>query len=184
MSFSIDDLENLKKIIAPDEEEENYYSTPGGSTITPADVTGGRKEMAPAHAKVTTKVNRNKPQEIWKQEETNNLAAKISDDRPEPEYQIMYKQKVGTEDVFLGLGGLDPSSRCCQDLLIRISLPGTKQNEITLDVDPSVLRLQAPKFALNLPLPHTVKDKDGSAKWDTSSSSLTITLPIIRDFFN
>ena len=134
--------------------------------MTPGDLAGGRKEMAPPNSKIEAKINRKDPNEIWKEEDVNNTAAKISDDRPEPQYEMMYKQRVGTEDVFLGLGGLDPSSRCCQDLLVKVHLPSTKQAEISLDVDPTVLKLQAPNFALVLPLPHTVQNKDGNAKWD------------------
>lgn len=182
MAFSFEDLENLKRIIAPDEEEDDFITRPGGSTLTPADVTGGRKEMAPAHSKITAKVNRKEPGKIWKDEEVNNLAQKLSDDRPEPEYEILYKQNVGTEDVFLGIGGLDPSSRCCQDLLVKIALPETRQNEISVDVANGVLKLQAPKFALTLPLPHPVADKSGNAKWDPLKSTLLVSLPIIKEF--
>ena len=182
MAFSIEDLENLKNILAPDEEEDDYITRPGGSTLTPADATGGRKDMAPPHSKITAKVNRKEPGKIWKEDEINNLAQKLSDDRPEPEYEILYKQRVGTEDVFLGIGGLDPSSRCCQDLLVRIALPGTKQNEISLDVTNGVLILQAPNFALSLPMPHPVEDKSGNAKWDPIKSTLLVSVPIIKEF--
>jgi dynein assembly factor 6, axonemal len=182
MSFSIDDLESLKNIIAPDtEEEENYYSYAGGSTLTPGDIGGGRKETAPAHSKIEAKVNRKDPNQIWKEEDLHNLNAKISDDRPEPEYEILYKQRVAAEDVYLGLSDLDPSSRSCQDLLIKIKMPGTKATEITLDTEPTMLKLQAPNFALILPLPHTVKDKDGNAKWDAEKSMLTVSLPIVKE---
>jgi hypothetical protein len=181
MAFSFEDLENLKKIISPDDDDD-HYSGPIGSTLTPASMTGGRKESAPAHSKITAKVNRKNPNEIWKEEETNNLAQKLSDDRPEPNYEILYKQKVGTEDVFLGIGGLDPSSRCCQDLLIKISLPETRQPDISLDVQSNVLKLQAPKFILTLPLPHQVDDKKGNAKWDGDKKVLSVTLPIVQEF--
>lgn len=183
MSFSIEDLENLKKIIDPDEEDTSYYSTSSGSTLTPGDFVGGRKEMAPAHAKIEAKVNRKKANDIWKAEEINNPAAKKSDDRPEPEFEILYKQRVSPQDVYLGLSDLDPSSRSCQDLLIKISLPGTKQNEISLDVEANLLKLQAPHFALILPLPHTVEEKNGNAKWDNFKGTLEITLPIVKELF-
>lgn len=181
MSFSIEDLENLRNIIAP-EEEDDHFTGPMTSTLTPGDMTGGRKEVAPAHSKITTKVNRKNPNEIWKDEDLSQMAQKLSDDRPEPEYEILYKQRVGTEDVFLGMGGLDPSSRCCQDLLIKIALPETKQAEISLDVKSNVLKLQAPKFALTLPLPHQVDDKTGNAKWDPAHNTLSVSLPIIKEF--
>ena len=37
----------------------------------------------------------------------------------------MYKQAVETQDVFLGMGEKDPSSAQCEDMLLRIELPGT-----------------------------------------------------------
>ena len=37
----------------------------------------------------------------------------------------MYRQKVGTEDVYLGLSGVDPSSNYCQEMLYKIELPET-----------------------------------------------------------
>ena len=183
MSFSIEDLENLRKIIDPEEEDTGYYGQSSGSTLTPGDLVGGRKEMAPPHSRIEAKVNRKDPNQIWKEEEVNNLAAKLSDDRPEPEYEILYMQRVGTEDVYLGLSDLDPSSRSCQDLLIKIVLPGTKQGDITLDVEATVLKLQAPNYALILPLPHTVQEKNGNAKWDNFKNTLTVSLPIIKDIF-
>lgn len=36
----------------------------------------------------------------------------------------MYKQSVETTDTFLGMSGKDPSSTQCEDLLVKISLPG------------------------------------------------------------
>ena len=40
-------------------------------------------------------------------------------------YEFMYKQAVETQDVFLGMGEKDPSSAQCEDMLLRIELPGT-----------------------------------------------------------
>lgn len=33
-------------------------------------------------------------------------------------YDILLKQSVGTEDLFMGLSGKDPSSMCCEALLV------------------------------------------------------------------
>ena len=56
------------------------------------------------------------------------------DDRPEPEYEILHKQHVGTEDVFLGLSDRDPSSNHCDSLLVKVTLPNTKFANVQLDV--------------------------------------------------
>jgi hypothetical protein len=102
-----------------------------GSAITPGDVAGDRKEMAPPNAKITAKINRNAHKEIWDEEDLNKEA---KDDRPSPEYDILYKQSVGTEDVFLNCQDRDPSTAYC-DLLIKVVLPDTRRADITLDVD-------------------------------------------------
>jgi hypothetical protein len=38
-------------------------------------------------------------------------------------YTFLYKQAVGTADAYLGMSGKDPSSTCCEDLVVRIALP-------------------------------------------------------------
>jgi hypothetical protein len=49
-------------------------------------------------------------------------------------------------------------------------------------VQSNVLKLQAPKFILTLPLPHQVDDKKGNAKWDGDKKVLSVTLPIVQEF--
>lgn len=39
-------------------------------------------------------------------------------------HDIVYKQAVGSSDAFLGMSGKDPSSACCEALVVRIRLPG------------------------------------------------------------
>ena len=76
----------------------------------------------------------------------------------------------------------DPSSHDCEDLTLRIELPGTGgMGELDLDVKETVLKLRSPVYKLNLYLPHKVDDKKGSAKWDSKTEVLKVTLPIIRD---
>ena len=38
-------------------------------------------------------------------------------------HEVVYKQAVGTHDAYLGMSGKDPSSACCEELVVRISLP-------------------------------------------------------------
>lgn len=38
-------------------------------------------------------------------------------------YDIILKQSVGTEDIFIGLSGKDPSSMCCEAMLVTFILP-------------------------------------------------------------
>ena len=63
---------------------------------------------------------------IWTEEEVNIKAEEQPDDRPQPKFDIIMKQHVGTEDVFLGLSDLDPSSTQCDSILVKVWLPNTK----------------------------------------------------------
>ena len=59
-------------------------------------------------------------------------AEEMPDDRPAPEYEILHKQHVGTEDVFLGLSDKDMSNH--DSILIKVWLPNTKFSQVSLDV--------------------------------------------------
>jgi len=173
-NFSVSDLEALQNILSP-EEEEAYSQFSSGPVLSDPN-----KPMAPPHSKVTAKINRPN-QSIWQGDEVNSRKAAQSDDRPQPEYEILYKQRVGAEDVFLGINDSDTSSRSCQDLSIKIELPGTQHKDISLDVEKTNLSLQAPKFRLDLPLPHSVHEKQGKAQWIAKDEILYVTLPIDKD---
>ena len=75
-----------------------------------------------------------KANDIWTEEEINVQAEERPDDRPTPEYEILHKQHVGTEDVFLGLSDRDPSSAHCDCILVKVTLPGTKFANVQLDI--------------------------------------------------
>ena len=62
------------------------------------------------------------------------MEEEMPDDRPEPEYEIMHKQHVGTEDVFLGLSDKDPSSNHCDCILVKVHLPNTLFKNVQLDI--------------------------------------------------
>lgn len=192
MDLAFKDIEALNQLLNPEDDKapDPYAGIPSGSVLNPADAGGGRKELAPPLAKVEAKVNRGgsdsttapKPKQvIWEEEDLARRAADMSDDRPAPEYDIQLRQKVGPEDIFLGLSDMDPSSRHCQELLIRIKLPRTKYKDIGLDVEKKVLKLQAPNYRLTLPLPYPVLDQQGSAKWITPQETLEVALPIDKE---
>ena len=58
----------------------------------------------------------------------------VADGRRRPEFEYMYKQAVGSEDVYLGLSGTTPSSVHCTALVLRVLLPGERFADIDLDV--------------------------------------------------
>lgn len=48
------------------------------------------------------------------------LAQQVDDGRKRPEFDIAYKQCVGAEDVYLGMGDMDPSSNCCTHIVVKV----------------------------------------------------------------
>lgn len=40
------------------------------------------------------------------------------DPRIEPEYDISYKQKITTEDVFLQMGNKSPATASCEEMIV------------------------------------------------------------------
>lgn len=125
------------------------------------------------------------PKAIWTFEEvTDALDDDVDDGRMMPEYEFLYKQAVSTADNYLGMSYVhkDPSSSNCEQLVVRIELPGTDSvGDLDLDVKPERLRLQSPVYRLALALPHPVDDKKGQAKWDAKKETLSVTLPIKRE---
>ncbi|XP_072525190.1 dynein axonemal assembly factor 6 [Salminus brasiliensis] len=104
----------------------------------------------------------------------------LADLRPQPEYEIILKQTVGTEDLFLGMSRKDPSSMCCESMLVRVKLPDTKASDLVLDVRETFLDLRTPKYKLGLHLPHPVHSGEGTARFITERAELEITLPMNR----
>ena len=77
-------------------------------------------------------------QSIWAPEEVLTVhealaAPNPADARRRPEFVFGYKQRVGSEDVFLGLAGTTESSAHCDTLVMRIQLPGERLGDIDLD---------------------------------------------------
>ena len=101
-----------------------------------------------------------------------------------PEYEMIYKQRVNTEDVFLQIGNKSPATFSCEDLVVRVNLRGDQTasaSQMQLDIEERAIKLQTRKYKLHLPLPHPVDPDQGAAKWDAEQETLTITLRMKRD---
>ena len=60
-----------------------------------------------------------------------------SDPREIPVYELLHRQRVRAEDVYLGADFTrDPSTSSSEDIVVRVKLPGVKNvdREVTLDV--------------------------------------------------
>ncbi|XP_044076651.1 protein PIH1D3 [Siniperca chuatsi] len=139
------------------------------------------KEVSTAYVKKNSK-------DIWSEEEVaeGSQFDDLADPRPQPEYEIILKQSVGTEDLFLGLNGKDPSSMCCEAMLVKIKLPDTKATDVVLDVKEKFLDLRTLKYKLGLHLPHPIHSHGGKAQFFSERQELEVTLPLKRpmDFIN
>lgn len=100
----------------------------------------------------------------------------------------MHKQYVGTEDIYLGMSGKDPSTVNCDSLLVKVRLPDTEFKQIALDVQSQTITVQVfliifvfksfqtPKYYLNHILPYPVEKEKGNAKWESDKHMLLVTV--------
>ncbi|XP_040911557.1 protein PIH1D3 [Toxotes jaculatrix] len=137
---------------------------------------------------VLTAFEKKNSKDIWSEEEVaeGSQYDDLADTRPQPEYEVILKQSVGTEDLFLGLSGKDPSSMCCEAMLVKIKLPDTKATDVVLDVKEKFLDLRTPKYKLGLHLPHPIHRQEGKAQFFSERDELEVTLLLKRsmDFIN
>lgn len=92
----------------------------------------------------------------------------------------MYRQKVGTEDVFLGLSGVDPSSNHCQEILYKIELPGATMKDIQIDLNDKQMVIQSKDYYLTQYFQYTMNSKKAKAKFISDKDILELILPIQR----
>ena len=101
-----------------------------------------------------------------------------NDGKQVPEYEVLYKQFLNAEDVYLGVDFTkNGSSALCEGVVVKVQLPRVAAaNEITLEVEPFILILTSPQYKLRAPLPIKVVEKKAAAKWDAAKKLLSVTL--------
>ncbi|XP_036378938.1 protein PIH1D3 [Megalops cyprinoides] len=177
---SIDSLQALSALLSPpdgDDDEDCTFAT-AAARMGPGHIGPTKSESKAA----TSAYMKNNSKNIWSEEEVAEGAQfdDITDPRPQPEYEIVLKQRVGTEDIFLGMTRKDPSSMCCECIVVKIKLPGTKVAEVILDVKEKFLDLRTQKYKLGLHLPHPVHSQEGKAQFISEKEELEVTLPMNR----
>nr|CCA25287.1 conserved hypothetical protein [Albugo laibachii Nc14] len=122
------------------------------------------------------------PKAIWLPDEvpSDDEDDDSIDIRTRPVFEILYKQNVMTEDVFLGLSDKDPSSAQCEAMLVRIFCPNHRIEQIELEVKTQKLLMSSSTLKLVLGLPYPVRYQDGKAAWDAERCVVAVSLPIIR----
>ncbi|XP_019968303.1 dynein axonemal assembly factor 6 [Paralichthys olivaceus] len=167
-----------------EEEEEESKKVTALARLGPGHIGHPSKK----DTEVTTASVKRNSKDIWSEEEVADGSQfdDLTDLRPQPEYEIILKQSVGTEDLFLGLSRKDPSSMCCEAMLVKIKLPDTKAADVVLDVKEKFLDLRTPKHKLGLHLPDAVHSQEGRAQFFSEREELEVTLFLKRpmDFIN
>ncbi|GIL55027.1 hypothetical protein Vafri_10693 [Volvox africanus] len=173
------EFQALSKLIKDPEDADNTPAPESVSRPTPGTI--GPKELL--NVKVAAPKARHDAKEIWREDELEDAVEDDYDDgRQVPSYEFLYKQAVDTADNFLGMSGKDPSSTCCEDLVLRVELPeAAGAAELDLDVKDTYLKLSSPHYKLSIHLPHKVDGERGKAKWDASKKVLSVTLRIVRE---
>ncbi|XP_061695210.1 protein PIH1D3 [Syngnathoides biaculeatus] len=179
----VSSLQNIQALSAllstqQDDDDDDYqdvspYAKMGPGHIGPP--AKKEKEESSPYEKKNSK-------DVWSEEEVPEGPQydDVIDPRPQPEYEIILKQSVCTEDLFLGLSRKDPSSMCCEGMLVKIKLPDSKLSDVTLDVKEKFLDLRTPKYRLGLHLPHPVHHQEGKAQFFSEREELEVTLAMNR----
>eukprot|EP00112_Aurelia_sp_Birch-Aquarium-sp1_P018178 Seg430.6 transcript_id=Seg430.6/GoldUCD/mRNA.D3Y31 product="Protein PIH1D3" protein_id=Seg430.6/GoldUCD/D3Y31 len=179
----IQKLANLLKTEDEQDDSEDEHNPTRAIYHTPGTIGAQSKKSSAGSTVHQNKEQDIKSNDIWEENEVteNPIDDRDLDSRPSPEYELMFKQKVTTDDVFLGMSGKNSSTACCEDIVIKIQLPETNKTDIDLDVQNTFLDCKTPKHRLALHLPHTVDSKRGKADWDSNKNILVVTLPLERD---
>ena len=165
---------------------------------------GGGSSSSAAKASASTTTTSKNSKDIWDVDEVPASAAELltnehvsgnisssssssstsltsNGGRLRPKFDVLFKQRIGTEEVFLGVSGTTPLSSHCSSLLVKVELPGAAMKDVELDVtDDGRFTVSTGVYLLNTFLPMKVVSKQGSAKFDSKSNVLSVTLPILQ----
>lgn len=122
--------------------------------------------------------------DIWDEDEVEEGAEfdTTDDPREQPEYDIVYKQKIATEDIYLGMSNKNGATSSCEDMIVKIKLPGVEKfNDIDLDLHEKFLDCRTTRFRLGLHLPHPVDPSKSSAEFKVEDETLSLTMAMNRD---
>jgi len=156
-------------------------SSSGMSIVTPGSIIASR-HVQPKKALTNEKEKtESDPNAIWDAEDVDNHDPDFDDDgRIIPDYDILYKQKVASEDIYLGMSGKTPMTSDCNYMVLRIKMPGAELKNIDLKVEKQKIVVHDPTYRLATYLPYVAKDKEGKAQWLAEKDILSVTLPIDR----
>mmetsp|Transcript_9381 Transcript_9381/g.10113 ORF Transcript_9381/g.10113 Transcript_9381/m.10113 type:complete len:191 (-) Transcript_9381:83-655(-) len=165
---------------------EQFQQKPSSTAPTNVKVNRGQSQTN-GDSTVAVETARNpsarESKSIWDDAEIpSEDALLVHDERPAPRYEFSYKQSIGTEDTFLGLGDKTPLTSDCTHLVIKIHFPKSSMKELDLDVSKTRIIASSKTHRLFTYFPVNVDDQNGKAQFDSKKEVLTVTLPIIPDF--
>eukprot|EP00921_Rhytidocystis_pertsovi_P014857 GHVQ01023859.1.p1 GENE.GHVQ01023859.1~~GHVQ01023859.1.p1 ORF type:complete len:257 (-),score=33.45 GHVQ01023859.1:2094-2864(-) len=99
--------------------------------------------------------------------------------RKTPKMEVLYKQYVSTEDVYLGSTESTPSTDCSQAQIVKIDLPGADIKNVELEVFRRHILVESKMFLLATTLPNAVKKEYAKAQWIKKKEQLIITVQIL-----
>lgn len=169
--FESSQLESLASI---------FYGNENKPSAVTASVSFNPGQIGAPKPKLPLKPFAKNSNDIWDQ--ADEVEEIDYDPRPAPDYDIIYRQKVSSEDMYLGTGKT-PSFGHSDELVCTVQLEsGTSFKNIELICTETTIELLTPTQRLKLVLPNCVNDKAGDAKWDASSMQMIISLPIVPAF--
>ncbi|XP_003414861.1 dynein axonemal assembly factor 6 [Loxodonta africana] len=181
-------LQALSKLLYPEDEADLEFEQSNCSSTIGAMGPGNIGPPKSEEVKIIPQTSVEISEDIWNSEEVPEGAEHddMWDVREIPEYEIIFKQQVGTEDIFLGLTRKDSSTACCEDLVVKIKLPNTNPSDIEIDIQEMIVDLRTPNKKLLLTLPHPVECNSAKAVYLLESETLEVTMPMKRelDFVN
>ncbi|XP_008071045.1 protein PIH1D3 [Carlito syrichta] len=181
---SVSALQALSKLLNPEEEDgfdseqSNFLSTIGA--MGPGNIGPPKTE----ELKVIPQTSEENNEDIWNPEEVPEGAEHddMWDVREIPEYEIIFQQQVGTEDIFLGLTRKDSSTASCTDLVVKIKLPNTNPSEIEVDIQEMILDLRTPNKKLMITLPQPVECSSAKGFYIQETETLEVNLTMKKEF--
>ncbi|KAL9641942.1 hypothetical protein ABK040_004000 [Willaertia magna] len=125
---------------------------------------------------------------IWNTEELELFEENIdkyledqnNDNREIPEFDFLFKHKVSSTDVYLGLDfEKNPSAQNSDVISVMIKLPKVNGiDEIDLQITSILLKLFTKDYKLITQFPNKVLDKQAQAQWNSKSKILQLNIPI------
>ncbi|XP_014283655.1 dynein axonemal assembly factor 6 [Halyomorpha halys] len=183
------DLQSLSQLLKCNGDEssssDDELPRTGYSTMGPGDIFQKVKITGNEAGHNNQNTIPDDPKSIWYLSEVQEVP--ISDDalwdpREKPKYDIIYKQALKPEDIYLQMSNKNPTSASCENLVITVTMKGESKTAIDCNVTRTNLDIRSPMYRLNLPLPHPIDPDSATAEWHCSSSQLIISLQMKREY--